>query len=63
MLRVLWRGGDLSYERGTLVGLERRPHDFPHVPTRGLVGLALKVQLAQARGTLSMGREVYARRA
>jgi len=34
-----------------------------HVPTGGLVGLALKVHLAQTRGTLSMGREVYARHA
>ena len=34
-----------------------------HVPTGGLVGLALKVHLAQARGTLSIGREVYARHA
>ena len=31
-----------------------------HVPTEGLVCLALKVHLAQARGTLLMGREVYA---
>ena len=46
------------------------PHTVPpscsdslelHVPTGGLVGLALKVHLAHARGTLSMGREVYAR--
>ena len=29
----------------------------------GLVGLALKVHLTQARGTLSMGPQVYARRA
>ena len=34
-----------------------------HVPTGGLVGLALKVHSAQARGILSMGREVYARHA
>ena len=33
-----------------------------HIHTGGLVGLALKIHLAQARGTLSMEREVYATR-
>ena len=36
---------------------------FEHVAIGGLVGLALKVHLTQARGTLSMGPQVYARRA
>ena len=34
-----------------------------HVPLGRLVGLALPVNLSQARGTLSMEREVYARNA
>ena len=34
-----------------------------HAPTGGLVRLTLKIRLAQARGILSMGREVYARHA
>ena len=34
-----------------------------HVSIGGLVGLALKVHLTQARGTLSMGPHVYARHA
>jgi hypothetical protein len=38
-------------------------HVHVHVAIRGLVGLALKVHLTQARGTLSMGPRVYARHA
>jgi len=34
-----------------------------HVPTGEVVGLALKVHLAQAKGTLLMGEEVFARHA
>ena len=34
-----------------------------HVAIGGLVGLALKVHLTQARGALSMGPHVYARHA
>ena len=34
-----------------------------HVSTGGVVGLPLKVHLAQTRGTLSMKRQVYTRHA
>ncbi len=52
----------VSYERGTPVlhPVAATASSYMFL-SRGLVGLALKVHLAQARGTLSMGREVYAR--
>ena len=43
--------------------LEIKETHRPYMYIGGLVGLALKVHLTQARGTLSMGPHVYARHA
>ena len=51
------------YPCATPVQEKIRPRhlELVHVPTGRLVGLALKVHLVQARGTLLIGRQVYAR--